>query len=397
MANFSKEELEVVVVGAGPSGIAVSACLNKLGIKNVVLEKEDYCAHLWKKKTYFCSLPFMPHATSSPKYLSKNEFIQYLDEYVENFNIKPKFKTCVELAFYNNEEKKWNVKSRNVVSREMELHAGKIIHSNDYKSGEKYIDKKLLVIGSGNYGMEIAFDLSNYGSDASIVVRSPMMQVFHMHNQLYFFLYIWLLIVIDLIYFVLICLQIHVVTREMAYIGMVLLKYLPISLVYTIIAKFKFGNLAKFGIPQPVEGPFSVTISKGTSRVIDVSAIAKIKLEEIKGWYYIYLCSFYLKKYHVLPRISEIKEHTLVFENGEEHQFDAIIFATGYKNAATKWLKDCRCTFLDDGTLMNEFPNHWKGENGLYCAGFSKRGLATISMDVITVVDDIKTVRGDKI
>ncbi|XP_015169039.1 probable indole-3-pyruvate monooxygenase YUCCA10 [Solanum tuberosum] len=205
MDNFSKEEVEVVVVGAGPSGIAVTACLNKLGIKNIVLEKEDCCAYLWKKKTYdrlhlhlskdFCSLPFMPHATSSPKYLSKNEFIQYLDEYVRHFNIKPKFQTCVELAFYNNEEKKWNVQSRNVATGEMELYAcnflilatgennesyipkvvgienfnGKKIHSSDYKSGEKYKDKKVLVIGSGNSGMEIAFDLSNYGSHTSIV------------------------------------------------------------------------------------------------------------------------------------------------------------------------------------------------------------------------------------
>ncbi|KAK6777963.1 hypothetical protein RDI58_024681 [Solanum bulbocastanum] len=298
MANFSKEELEVVVVGAGPS------------------------------------------------------------------------------AFYNNEENKWNVKSRKVASGEMELYAcdflilatgennegyipnvvgienfkGNIIHSSDYKSGEQYKDKKVLVIGSGNSGMEIAFDLSNYGSHTSIVVRSP----------------------------------IHVVTREMVHIGMVLLKYLPISLVDTMIAKFakfKFGNLAKFGIPQPEEGPFSIKISKGASPIIDVGAIGKIKLEEIK----------------VLPGISKIKEHTVMFENGEEHPFDAIIFATGYKNVATKWLKDYSSIFLDDGTLMNEFPNHWKGENGLYCAGFSKRGLAGISMDAITIVDDIKTVRGDKI
>ncbi|KAG5581444.1 hypothetical protein H5410_052071 [Solanum commersonii] len=366
MANFSKEELEVVVVGAGPSGIAISACLNKLGIKNIVLEKEDCCAYLWKKKTYdrlhlhlskkICSLPFMPHATSSPKYLSKNEFIQYLDEYVEHFNIKPKFQTCVELAFYNSEENKWNVKSRNVASGEMELYAcdflilvtgennegyipnvvgienfkGNIIHSSDYKSGEQYKDKKVLVIGSGNSGMEIAFDLSNYGSHTSIVIRSP----------------------------------IHVVTREMVHIGMVLLKYLPISLVDTMIAKFakfKFGNLEKFGIPQRKK------------------------------------VHFQLKSQKVLPGISEIKEHTVMFENGEERQFDAIIFATGYKNVATKWLKDYSSIFLDDGTLKNEFPNHWKGENGLYCAGFSKRGLAGISMDAITIVDDIKTIRGDKI
>uniref|UniRef100_A0A3Q7J421 Uncharacterized protein n=1 Tax=Solanum lycopersicum TaxID=4081 RepID=A0A3Q7J421_SOLLC len=35
----------------------------------------------------------------------------------------------------------------------------------------------------------------------------------------------------------------------------------------------------------------------------------------------------------------------------------------------------------------------WKGENGLYCVGFSKRGIDGISMDAITIADDIKTVR----
>ncbi|XP_049386945.1 probable indole-3-pyruvate monooxygenase YUCCA10 [Solanum stenotomum] len=381
MANLTKEEIDIVVVGAGPSGMAVSACLNKLGINNVVLEKQDSCAYLWKNKTYdrlhlhlskdFCSLPFMPHATSSPKYMPKKEFIQYLDEYVEHFNIKPKFQTCVESAFYNSAEKKWNVKSRNLTSGEIELYAsdflilatgennegyipkmvgienfkGEIIHSSDYRSGEKYKDKKVLVVGSGNSGMEIAFDLSNYGSHTSIVVRSP----------------------------------IHVLTREMVYTAMLLLKYLPISFVDTVIAKyakFKFGNLSKLGIPQPEEGPFSFKISKGRSPVIDVGAIDKIKLGQIK----------------VLPGISDIKEHTVVFDNGDEHQFDAIIFATGYKNIATKWLKDYSSIFLEDGTLIN-----WKGENGLYCAGFSKRGIAGISMDAIAIADDIKTVRGNKI
>ncbi|CAN4120783.1 unnamed protein product [Withania somnifera] len=386
MVNFAKEEIEVVVIGAGPSGLAVSACLNKLSIKNVVLEKESCCGYLWKKKTYdrlhlhlskdFCSLPFMAHATSSPKYLSKNEFIEYLDEYVENFKIKPKFQTCVELAFFNKEEKKWNVQSRNVVSGEMEMYAcdflvlatgennegyipkvlglenfkGEIIHSSEYKSGKKYEGKKVLVIGSGNSGMEIALDLSNYGTHTSIVVRSPV----------------------------------HVLTREMVHIGMLMLKYLPISFVDTVIAKyaqFTFGNLAKFGITQPEEGPFYVKISKGRSPVIDVGAIDKIKLGEIK----------------VLPGISEIKEHTVVFHNGEEHQFEAIIFATGYKNVATKWLKDYNSIFLEDGTLINEYPNHWKGENRLYCAGFSKRGIAGISMDAVSIVENIKTTRGEKI
>ncbi|CAN4120766.1 unnamed protein product [Withania somnifera] len=80
-----------------------------------------------------------------------------------------------------------------------------------------------------------------------------------------------------------------------------------------------------------------------------------------------------------LSNLSKIKEHHVVFDNGEGHQFGPIIFATGYKNVATKWLKDSSSIFLDDGTLINEFPDHWKGENGLYCAGFSKTGIAGIS------------------
>jgi len=36
------------------------------------------------------------------------------------------------------------------------------------------------------------------------------------------------------------------------------------------------------------------------------------------------------------------------------------------------------------------FPNHWKGENGLYCAGFSRRGLDGIAFDARRIADDIR-------
>ncbi|WMV37476.1 hypothetical protein MTR67_030861 [Solanum verrucosum] len=88
MANFTKEEIDIIVVGAGPSGIAVSAWLNKLGKNNVVLEKQDCCAYLWKKKIFdrlhlylskdFCSFPFLPHANSSPMYMPKKDTLQAL-------------------------------------------------------------------------------------------------------------------------------------------------------------------------------------------------------------------------------------------------------------------------------------------------------------------------------
>lgn len=37
------------------------------------------------------------------------------------------------------------------------------------------------------------------------------------------------------------------------------------------------------------------------------------------------------KKVQLVPRVTEIRESTVVFENGEEEKIDAIIYATGYK------------------------------------------------------------------
>ncbi|KAI3420729.1 uncharacterized protein J3R85_012537 [Psidium guajava] len=37
-------------------------------------------------------------------------------------------------------------------------------------------------------------------------------------------------------------------------------------------------------------------------------------------------------------------------------------------------------------------PLHWKGQNGIYCAGFSKQGLAGIARDSVAIADDIDEV-----
>jgi len=42
----------------------------------------------------------------------------------------------------------------------------------------------------------------------------------------------------------------------------------------------------------------------------------------------------------VFPAISSIKEDKLIeFEDGQNGQFDVIIFATGYNSTVLKWLK----------------------------------------------------------
>ncbi|CAK9134805.1 unnamed protein product [Ilex paraguariensis] len=199
----------VVIVGAGPAGLATSACLNHLSISNIVLEKEDCCGSLWKKRTYdrlnlhlykkFCSLPFKPHPPESPAFMSKAAFIQYLDDYASSFNISPRYCRSVESAVFVEGDQKWRIEAKNTMSGEMEVYVskflviatgengegyvpplpglysfgGEVLHSSNYKSAVGYEAKEVLVVGCGNSGMEIAYDLSNIGAHASIVVRNP--------------------------------------------------------------------------------------------------------------------------------------------------------------------------------------------------------------------------------
>ncbi|XP_059639589.1 probable indole-3-pyruvate monooxygenase YUCCA10 [Cornus florida] len=373
------EEVKVVIVGAGPSGLATSACLNRLSIPNLVLEKEDCSCSLWKKRSYdrlhlhlakqFCSLPFCEHSAKTPVFMSKSDFIRYADDYVLRFNINPRYCHSVESANYDEGKNRWLVEVKNTISGEMKLCVseflvvscgensegfipmlpgldnfnGEVVHSNEYKSGLRYQGKKVLVVGCGNSGMEIAYDLSNFGAHTSIVVRN----------------------------------QFHVVTKEMVLIGQLLLQYVSVSEIdnlITVLAEHKYGNLSKYGIHRPAEGPFYLKDTTGRSPVLDVGTIEKIRSRAIK----------------VVPAISCIKEEVVAFENGDQQHIDVIVFATGYKSTASNWLKDYGYVLDNNGMPKNNFPAHWKGVNGSYCAGLSRMGLFGVASDAIAIANDIE-------
>lgn len=204
-----REQL-VIIVGAGPSGLATAACLTQLSIPYVILEREDCYASLWKKYAYdrlhlhlaqqFCQLPHFSFPSSYPTFIHKDLFLRYLDAYVSHFNISPLYQRSVDFANYDQVSQKWVVKARNTASGEIEEYSGRflvvatgettnpftpnikgmdsftgeVIHSTGYKNGKAYGDKNVLVVGFGNSGMEIALDLTNHGAKTSTVIRSPV-------------------------------------------------------------------------------------------------------------------------------------------------------------------------------------------------------------------------------
>ncbi|XP_076915823.1 putative indole-3-pyruvate monooxygenase YUCCA10 [Bidens hawaiensis] len=175
-----EQETIVLIVGAGPAGIATSACLILLSIPNIVLEREDCYACLWQKKAYdrlklhlaknFCQLPHMAFLLSVPTFVpknmtaqkwvvtAKNRVLGLVEEYVGEF--------LVVATSENSEAVIPNIYG-------LDNFKGLVIHPSEYENGNKFGDEKVLVVGAGNSSMEIAYDLCNWGAQTSIVIRSP--------------------------------------------------------------------------------------------------------------------------------------------------------------------------------------------------------------------------------
>ncbi|KAL0419972.1 UNVERIFIED_CONTAM: putative indole-3-pyruvate monooxygenase YUCCA10 [Sesamum radiatum] len=379
MAEYQREAA-VIIVGGGPSGLATAACLHELSIPYTLLERQDCFAPLWQKYSYdrvhlhlpkhFCQLPLMPIPPSYSKYLSRNEFVQYLNDYVSRFRIRPRYRRLVETASYDEVAGKWTITARNLGSGEEEeytprflvvatgetcdpkipevegLHSftGETLHSTEYRNGEKFAGERVLVVGSGNSGMEIALDLANSGAKTSIVVRSPM----------------------------------HITSRGIVHAALILLKYLPLKWVdwmVVMLSRCVYGDLSKVGIQRPKEGPFALKLKYGKYPVIDVGTLNNL---------------INSRQIQVLPGIRSIKGKNVLFENEKEYMLDVIVFATGFKRSTKHWLKGDDYLLSDDGFPKPNFPNHWKGKNGLYCAGLSRRGLYGAAADAQNIAHDIK-------
>ncbi|CAO2147206.1 unnamed protein product [Urochloa humidicola] len=372
------EQVVVLIVGASPAGLAAAACLRQRSVPYVIVERKNCSASLWRHRAYdrvklhlakeFCALPHMPYPHGTPTYVPKKEFVEYLDAYTERFGIEPRYCVSIKSAKYDEGARQWLITACDTAAgmkiqfmarflvvatgenamgvlpkiSGIESFPGETMHSSTYRSEGGYAGKRVLVVGCGNSGMEIAYDLASHGADTSIVVRGPV----------------------------------HIMTKRLIRLGMTLVQHVPITIVdfqIVTIANFTFGNLSRHGIVRPKTGPLLLKAKTGRSCVIDVGTVGLIKKGIIK----------------VFGQISNIIGNKVEFEGGNKSYFDAIVFATGYNTTVNLWLKDDKCMMNSNGLPNKGYPNHWNGENGLYCAGFAMRGLAGISMDAKNIANDI--------
>ncbi|GAB4018366.1 NAD(P)/FAD-dependent oxidoreductase [Spirosoma migulaei] len=356
MNDAKQMTIPTLIIGAGPAGLAMAGRLAKLGLPFTVLEASDYLGFSWRNHydrlhlhtvKEYSALPHLPFPADYPTYVPRLKFVEYLERYAEQFNIKPQFNQKV-ISIHRSQDGRWQVQTEtdlftaervvvatgyNRVPNMPELPGqrnfrGVIWHSHEYRNGAPFRNENVLVVGMGNTGAELALDLLENGAKPFISVRSP----------------------------------INIIRREVfgrpAQPIAIVLSKLPNWLcdrLAKLTQLISVGDVSAYGLGKPKHPP-TYDNRRGKTPVIDIGTIDQIKAGTIT----------------VVPSIDRINAKTITFTDGRELPFDAIVLATGYRTGLA--------SFLGDGLsnqILNErgYPKKlWFDDaalRGLYFLGFS--------------------------
>jgi putative flavoprotein involved in K+ transport len=188
----------ITVIGAGPAGLASAAMLKRAGERVVVLERREV-GQVWSTRydrlhlhtvRWLSGLPGYPIPRTFGKWPAKDRVEEYLRLYAAHHELEVRTSTDVQRVDRGNNG--WVVKTaggplaaeRVVIATGQSNvpflpewpgeFAGDLIHSAVYRNPAPYRGRRVLVVGTGNSGAEIAVDLAEGGaSDVLVSVRTP--------------------------------------------------------------------------------------------------------------------------------------------------------------------------------------------------------------------------------
>ena len=364
-----------MIIGASISGLASACCLQKKGIGYIIIEKQSQVAAPWRNhydrlhlhtNKSLSNLPYKKFSKASPTYPSRQQVVEYLDEYRTEFSIDPLFNTeatsvAKEGDYWITKTSEDTFKSKHVIIatgpygkpkemnfKGMETFPGKLMHSCNYKSGKDFKGQRVLVIGFGNSACEIAIDLFEQGAMPLMSVRSPV----------------------------------NVIPMDVFGISILklslLMSKLPARLADTINAplmRLLIGDITKLGLKKMEYGPFEQIKKEGTIPLLDIGTIRHIRQGHIK----------------VHGGVDHISGNTVHFVDGSDVDVDAIIAATGYDHEGAGLIHVDLGRFEDLKQRTNN--QQYFGKDGLYFCGFyvGPTGLIReIGIDAKKIAGDIE-------
>ena len=342
---------DAIIVGAGPAGLACAMTMRGAGLNVTVLEKADNVGSVWRRHydrlhlhtdRKHSGLPGMAMPRSYPLYPSREQLIEYLESYAVRFDIRPVFNTVV--SGVRRDGSQWRAETARgsinapvmVVATGIadapyrpswpgsEIYQRLVVHSSEYRNPAPYAGKRVLVVGFGNSGGEIALDLATAGVDVALAVRGPV-QILP-RDLLGFPILAWA----------------------------ILYRRLPARLVDVInapILRLALGRIEKLGLRRAAKGPRQMVEEDGRVPLIDVGTLDKIRDGSIQ----------------ICGGIDRLTPDGVVFADGESRKFDAIILATGFRPDLRRLMPDLEGVFDRHG--MPLVTGQTTSAPGLYFCG----------------------------
>ncbi|HEX6388251.1 MAG TPA: NAD(P)/FAD-dependent oxidoreductase [Solirubrobacteraceae bacterium] len=311
-------EHQVAVVGAGPAGISTAVALKDAGVRPLLIERSDAVAASWRCRydrlrlntgRQFSHLPNRKYPKGTPTFPSRDQVVEHLERHAHEDGIDVRLASPVERIERDNggwavQTPEETIATRQVVVATGYEHApnlpdlpgrdafpGELIHSSDYRNPAPYKGKRVLVVGPGCSGMEIAHDLATGGAaKVWLAVRTPP----------------------------------HIIARQGpgGLPGDVIatpLYHAPLRFADTMARigrKKEFGDLTEYGLPMPEEGMMTRSKRLGVApAILDKEVIDTIKARQIE----------------IVGCMTAFDGSQAVLADDTRLDPDAVICATGYQ------------------------------------------------------------------
>ncbi len=203
---YTNRDPTVIVIGAGQAGLSVGARLRQLGVDTLIIDRHPRVGDNWRTRYHSLTLhnerhvnhlPYMPFPPTWPTYIPKDMLADWFEAYVGAMELNVWSGTELVGGSYDDAQRAWTLHLRRSDDSERIMHprhvifatgvssipsipnisgldnfAGPKVHAGHFAEPGKWNGKKVLVLGTGTSGHDVAQELHAVGADVTMIQRS---------------------------------------------------------------------------------------------------------------------------------------------------------------------------------------------------------------------------------
>lgn len=207
-ADFSTLDPEVLVIGAGQSGLMAAARLQQLGVRTLLVDKSQRLGDVWRKRYRSLKLhneicmnhfPYLQFPENWPVYIPKDKLADWFEFYATSMELNVWMETTFLDGVYDDAARQWTVRLkladgsiRKMRPRHLimalgvsgipsvpdvegiDTFNGPVFHSSGESDDLQVEGKSVLVVGAGTSAHDIAQDMYMRGANVTMLQRSPV-------------------------------------------------------------------------------------------------------------------------------------------------------------------------------------------------------------------------------